>query len=318
MGTCQDSCFLLQRISQWSIKRPGAMGDIINIGKTDSNHNNVPAKEIKVQQASLPDVVKEGSYAETKLLVESGADLDEVDDAGDSALHIAVATGQYNTTVLLLNRGCSLEVENEDGLTARQMADKINGRTVFVMAMQLTEKSRVERERRDEKQKLLHQEKERLLTEEMDTLDSEDEETDFRKKSNKLLTSQQSLASAKKLVEDLESQVTAAKSLVNRLEMDVHTLQREVEKSKRKKKSSTHNNAGRSDLSSAILTPCSVCLEVPKPPLKVFQCPEGHIFCEICQQRPELTACPECRVSLVGLEIRNRTLEQLIMFSTQT
>lgn len=295
------------------------MEDRVDKGITDSNHNNVPANEIKnVGIKSLPDVVKDGRFAEIKQVIENGADLNEVDDAGDTALHVAVQAGQYNTTVLLLNKGCSLEIDNRNGLTAKQLAQRVEGRTVFAMAIQLTERSRVERGRREEKRKLLQQEKERQLAEDMDTLDSEgeeDEEAENQKKSNKLAVSQQNLAFAKKLVADLENQVTAAQSLVNRLEIDVHILQNELEHNKRKKSST--NVARESQLPSSILSPCSVCLDVPKPPLKVFQCPEGHIFCEICQSRPELTTCPECRVPLEGVQIRNRTMEQLILLSTQ-
>jgi hypothetical protein len=28
---------------------------------------------------------------------------------------------------------------------------------------------------------------------------------------------------------------------------------------------------------------CPVCLELLRPPLRVFQCPEGHILCENCK-----------------------------------
>merc|ERR1712179_573496 len=73
----------------------------------------------------------------------------------------------------------------------------------------LTERSRAERGRREEKQRLLKEEQERLITEDMDTVDSDDSDTEFVKKSSKLVTSQQSLTAAKNLVKNLESQVTA-------------------------------------------------------------------------------------------------------------
>merc|ERR1712098_534082 len=100
-------------------------------------------------------------------------------------------------------------------MTARQVAERMEGRTVFVMAMQLTEKNRADRVRREEKQRLLNEEKERLANKEMDTVESDDEDTEIVRKSNRLVTSQQSLAAAKNLVTNLESQVTAAKCLVN-------------------------------------------------------------------------------------------------------
>ena len=294
------------------------MDNMVERVKTDSNHNNYPAKIImKLEKNSLPSAVIEGNFADIKLLVESGADLDEVDDYGDTALHLAVTAGQYNTTVLLLNRGCSLGTKNAEGLTCLQLAQRTEGRTVFAMAIQLTERSRVERDRREQKQRLLQEDKKRQLAEDMDTIDSEDEEEENSQIfSSKLMASQKNLASAKKLVADLEDQVQAAKSLVNSLEMDVKFLNSELEQNKRKKKRNNKTKApNRPSIPPAVLDHCSVCLDIPKPPTKVFQCPEGHIFCEICKLRPEMTCCPECRVSLVGVEIRNRTLEKLILAS---
>jgi len=315
--SCVDSCFCSEK-SGWIIciiTDPEGMEDRIE-DATDANHNNVLPPEKKT---SLPDAVNRACYTEIKHILESGRDLDEVDDAGDTALHVAVAQGQYNTTVLLLNRGCNMQVRNKMGMTARQVAERMEGRTVFVMAMQLTEKSRADRVRREEKQRLLNEEKERLANIDMDTVESDDEDTEIVKKSNRLVTSQQSLAAAKNLVTNLESQVTAAKCLVNTLEMNVRNIKRELEQYQMKKNRRKTNNQtfSKNVMSNVTLTPCSVCLEVPSPPLKVFQCPEGHIFCEICEKRPELTNCPECRVLLVGMKIRNRTMEQLIMLAMQ-
>ena len=56
---------------------------------------------------------------------------------------------------------------------------------------------------------------------------------------------------------------------------------------------------------------CPVCLDIAKPPLQVWQCPEGHIICGSCADRPELLVCPQCRVSLAGMLSRNRALEDL-------
>jgi len=287
--------------------------------ETDSNHNHYPAETISQTEAkTLVDVVKDGKFAAIKSLVESGVDLNDVDAGGDTALHVAIADGQYNTAVLLLNRGCSLEIRNRDGLTSLQLAERIEGRTVFVMAIQLTKRNRSERRKEDVKQRLVQEEIERQISEEMDTLDSEEEnEKDLQRLSSRLMTSQQNLSSARKLVTNLEDQVKSAKSLVNNLELEMKRLQRELEENKIKKKrnkKAPNSNRVPCDISDN----CSICLEVPKPPLKVFQCPEGHVFCEICKARPEMTYCPECRVSLVGVQIRNRTLEKLILFSTKS
>jgi hypothetical protein len=42
---------------------------------------------------------------------------------------------------------------------------------------------------------------------------------------------------------------------------------------------------------------CTVCLEVPKIETRVFQCSNGHIFCQVCYIKLDL--CPTCRKKLV-------------------
>lgn len=40
---------------------------------------------------------------------------------------------------------------------------------------------------------------------------------------------------------------------------------------------------------------CPVCLNLLKPPTRIFQCPEGHILCEECKENPAMVHCPQCR-----------------------
>lgn len=56
---------------------------------------------------------------------------------------------------------------------------------------------------------------------------------------------------------------------------------------------------------------CPICFEVPMPPIKIFQCEQGHIFCEECKNQG-IRNCPECRCSLDKKCIRNRRLEDVI------
>jgi len=56
---------------------------------------------------------------------------------------------------------------------------------------------------------------------------------------------------------------------------------------------------------------CPVCMELLKPPLRIFQCPEGHILCENCKENPSLVHCPQCRVLLEANCSRNRALEEV-------
>ena len=56
---------------------------------------------------------------------------------------------------------------------------------------------------------------------------------------------------------------------------------------------------------------CPVCMELLKPPSRIFQCSEGHILCENCKENPSLIHCPQCRILLEGNCSRNRALEEV-------
>ena len=58
---------------------------------------------------------------------------------------------------------------------------------------------------------------------------------------------------------------------------------------------------------------CPVCLEVPKEG-NIYQCKNGHIFCEICQAKliVEKQPCPICRVDLGNEPIRCLVAENFV------
>jgi len=101
------------------------------------------------------------------------------------------------------------------------------------------------------------------------------------------------------------------KVLQNEEEKKTVELEKEIEKiaSEIDKKRKVERPDKNKDIESCL--ECPVCLDVCKPPLQVWQCPEGHIICESCVDRPELRVCPQCRISLTGQLSRNRALEDL-------
>ena len=45
---------------------------------------------------------------------------------------------------------------------------------------------------------------------------------------------------------------------------------------------------------------CPVCLEMLLPPIRIIQCSNGHLVCEVCQSQPQLSCCPTCREEFTG------------------
>ena len=52
---------------------------------------------------------------------------------------------------------------------------------------------------------------------------------------------------------------------------------------------------------------CPVCFELMIPPIKIFNCPNGHLLCEMC--KPNIQLCTLCRNPYVG---RATAMEQII------
>ena len=59
---------------------------------------------------------------------------------------------------------------------------------------------------------------------------------------------------------------------------------------------------------------CPICYDIMKPPVKIFQCSQGHWLCEICfeKTREASQKCAFCREDIVSNPIRNRGLEEVI------
>merc|ERR1711936_913693 len=53
---------------------------------------------------------------------------------------------------------------------------------------------------------------------------------------------------------------------------------------------------------------CPVCYEEMRPPVQMFQCRQGHVVCQMCKHKGQLTQCPSCRGQIVG---RNFAMENL-------
>ena len=66
------------------------------------------------------------------------------------------------------------------------------------------------------------------------------------------------------------------------------------------------------------LSECPVCFVEMIPPMKIFQCINGHSLCENCKDNEHVTTCPSCRVTLRGDSIsRNILAESLIEAATK-
>jgi ankyrin repeat protein len=70
----------------------------------------------------LHDTARDGDVERTKQLLDQGADVAELDTAGEPALLIASLAGHADVVALLLEHGSDIHVRNKGGLTALHAA----------------------------------------------------------------------------------------------------------------------------------------------------------------------------------------------------
>jgi ankyrin repeat protein len=85
-----------------------------------ANPNLAARNPMKV--AALHSASAAGSFGIARLLIEAGADVNAVQQAGFTPLHAAAMTGQLELAKLLLDRGADRNAKTDDGRTALAMA----------------------------------------------------------------------------------------------------------------------------------------------------------------------------------------------------
>ena len=45
---------------------------------------------------------------------------------------------------------------------------------------------------------------------------------------------------------------------------------------------------------------CPACMEMMKPPLQIFNCPNGHLICSICKPKVLGNLCTDCKTPYAG------------------
>jgi len=263
----------------------------------DLNQNNYETSE--ECKKSVFQAVAADDTGTVRRYLESGGDVNMTDYVSRSTLlHHAVEEKSYKCAVVLLNSGADISLKNGAGQSPLRLAQHLGDREGFILNIQLSVRKRREREKKHEKQKLM-KEKEAML----------------KQCTNPALVllqrqTRDSLLAARSILANLENQKKSTEALVRGLEQQLIGIEGQMLMEVCEHQDETANRC-ESPPDSVLneVSKCCVCWERPQP--FVFQCPQGHILCDSCLSRPELTLCPECRVPL-DFRIRNRSLEALL------
>jgi hypothetical protein len=85
-----------------------------------------------------------------------------------------------------------------------------------------------------------------------------------------------------------QQELEIMKEIINQLARDLINLEMSPNND-----SSSHQRKTISDTRETL--ECPVCMELMKPPMRIWMCPSSHIICEPCKLKLEGTLCPICR-----------------------
>ncbi|KAG1668477.1 hypothetical protein FOA52_005250 [Chlamydomonas sp. UWO 241] len=90
-----------------------------------SQSNEVPVVLAPWKPGSLAHAVRWGSVAQVRMMLDKGADVNDVDENGMTALHQAAYWGKTDIVSLLLERGAAADAENREGSTSAHLAERM-------------------------------------------------------------------------------------------------------------------------------------------------------------------------------------------------
>jgi len=263
-------------------------------------------------------------------LISSGAEVDKANKWKRTVLHECVISNNIAGAKIILESGVNKDIKDSEGRTARELAiSRDSMEMVELLSSPVERLSRpgviidVEEEKSDSlklgacalPKKMSVEEEKEVLRRRLAEL----EEGETRSLENSLKERKTALDKVKL---EYRKQREVARTEIFKLEQKIKVLQNEEEKKTSEIEKEIEKIASEIDKKKKVERPeknkdiescleCPVCLDVCKPPLQVWQCPEGHIICGSCVDRPELRVCPQCRISLTGQLSRNRALEDL-------
>ena len=252
---------------------------------------------------------KTGQADIVKKLLSNGAYLSK-NKNGENALYIATYYGRLDTVRILLDTDIDTGLKNKDGRTALDIAVSKKRKSIIDLMVNKTCSNTT-------KEVVVNIEKKKeFLLKQVHKLEIEQVKDLLNEKENRLLQAandmkfhHEEIERKGMLIKQLEREITMhnhayfssrdtqeqLKPEVNSLSIKLNTLSKKVPE-------------GRDES----YYECPVCFEIPVYPTRVYQCINGHIYCEVCKDKPSMENCPVCRKPIKGLNIRSLAFENMV------
>ena len=221
---------------------------------------------------------------------------------GETALHVAIHTNNIGIIEFLISSNANVGLPNKEGNTPLQCAvqlGRIDAARIIISSTMLKSMS------------LLQNIK---INESTENNENQNKVYDIRTKLSHCfdiaLKSQSIIQKELKDIKNLSQRLAQANEITCPFPEEVPILGISSE--------CRHNSLNNKlTLEYKITSECPICLQSLKPPVQIYQCIEGHYFCETCKQNPHMKTCPYCRVGLAENCARVRCMEEVmrIVFS---
>ena len=265
-------------------------------------------------------------YDVCELLLKHGADVNAVCHEGQSIIDIANATHDQNI-ITLIKGYQNVKAINEEAEEARRHLKILETKQIIEKTYQSMAKMRQKKAKVNELKQLLleKQEKKVEIETQVELLIKQANEKikllsqlENKNSSDKFwLQSRNSESQAK--INDLLDQVSNIDKSIDEYDGEIKRLERlTVSYDKERQECDLYKKflqEGKcNEIMKELNNECPICYEEMKPPIKIFQCSEGHLLCDNCFKKvsESTKACPFCKRDVVSNPIRNRALEEII------
>ena len=284
----------------------------------------------KAGNTALHYAFQKKRYDVVKFLIHEGADINSRNYAGKSILDTAAAINDQNIISCIqeyTNRNLDLEIEEtKKKLKMLEIKRIIDTKGEDIMKMN------------EEKTKLIHlkncllkeRKQDEILQNEIEFLMQHINEAFKRLNEYKTeITAAKTLLQKQKkecnkMVETMLEQVCNTRENISKCEKEIKTLEKKTESYEQQKHEyeffkRCFEEGKYDNVIKEVNKECPICYEKMGPPVKIFQCSEGHLLCEKCltKIRDSTKVCPYCNQDVISNPIRNRALEEIIENKTR-
>ena len=280
----------------------------------------------KTGQNALFYAVRKKKYDICKLLIHHDIDVNVIDNDGIGIHETANATHD-NAIISFIKENQNVKTVNKEIEETRKYLKKLQVKQIISRKKENLAEMENEKVRLDElKQLLLENYDERDNMEAVVKVLVEDKNGRANRLSKltsgnnqiKLLLQQQN-AECQAMIDNILEKISGIIQMINKYVTEVKAIEvssTDYERQKRKYKfyEKCFQEGKYNEIIKYLNKECPICFEEMLTPIKIFQCSQGHLLCEICFKKvsESTKVCPFCKRDVVTTPIRNRALEEAI------